>query len=222
MIFFMRRKILFLFTTLFPTFLFASEADLKIPIEIQNFGILHWGFLITILGLFFGFYQFVRVKKLPSHKSMLDIAHVIYKTCSTYLKQQGKLLFILFLFIGVAVAGYFGFLAKGENGESFGLGGVLLILTWTIIGILGSYSVAAYGIRMNTLANSRMAFASLKRQPLKLLNIPLNAGMSIGVVLICVELFLMLVILLLMPAHLAGACFIGFAIGESYVFKGKN
>lgn len=215
MIFFMRRKILFLFTTLFPTFLFASEADLKIPIEIQNFGILHWGFLITILGLFFGFYQFVRVKKLPSHKSMLDIAHVIYKTCSTYLKQQGKLLFILFLFIGVAVAGYFGFLAKGENGESFGLGGVLLILTWTIIGILGSYSVAAYGIRMNTLANSRMAFASLKRQPLKLLNIPLNAGMSIGVVLICVELFLMLVILLLMPAHLAGACFIGFAIGES-------
>lgn len=215
MIFFMRRKILFLFTTLFPTFLFASEADLKIPIEIQNFGILHWGFLITILGLLFGFYQFVKVKKLPSHKSMLDIAHVIYITCSTYLKQQGKLLFILFLFIGVAVAGYFGFLAKGENGESFGLGGVLLILTWTIIGILGSYSVAAYGIRMNTLANSRMAFASLKRQPLKLLNIPLNAGMSIGVVLICVELFLMLVILLLMPAHLAGACFIGFAIGES-------
>ena len=146
---------------------------------------------------------------------MLDIAKVIYKTCLTYLKQQGKFLATLFIFIGIAVAGYFGFLAKGENGESFGIGAVLLILLWTIIGIAGSYTVAAYGIRMNTYANSRMAFASLKRNPLKLLNIPLSAGMSIGVVLICVELILMLVILLLMPAHLAGACFIGFAIGES-------
>jgi K(+)-stimulated pyrophosphate-energized sodium pump len=198
-----------------PLLIFASEADLKIPQDIHNFGILHWGFLICVLGLLFGFYQFQRVKKLPSHRSMLDIAQVIYKTCSTYLKQQGKLIAILFLFIGIAVAAYFGFLAKGEDGESFALSGVLLILAWTIIGILGSYSVAAYGIRMNTLANSRMAFASLRRKPLQLLNIPLNAGMSIGVVLICVELFLMLVILLLMPANLAGACFIGFAIGES-------
>ena len=193
----------------------ASEADLKIPIEIHKFGILHWGFLIAILGIFFGIYQFITVKKLPAHKNMLDIAKVIYKTCLTYLKQQGKFLATLFIFIGIAVAGYFGFLAKGENGESFGIGAVLLILFWTIIGIAGSYTVAAYGIRMNTYANSRMAFASLKRNPLKLLNIPLSAGMSIGVVLICVELILMLVILLLMPAHLAGACFIGFAIGES-------
>lgn len=193
----------------------ASEADLKIPIEIHKFGILHWGFLIAILGIFFGIYQFITVKKLPAHKNMLDIAKVIYKTCLTYLKQQGKFLATLFVFIGIAVAGYFGFLAKGENGESFGIGAVLLILLWTIIGIAGSYTVAAYGIRMNTYANSRMAFASLKRNPLKLLNIPLSAGMSIGVVLICVELILMLVILLLMPAHLAGACFIGFAIGES-------
>ena len=100
------------------------------------------------------------------------------------------------------------------NGE-VGIGAVLLILAWTVVGMLGSYSVAAYGIRMNTLANSRMAFASLRRNPLNLLNIPLSAGMSIGVVLICVELLLMLVILLLMPAELAGACFIGFAIGES-------
>ncbi|MCI6962869.1 MAG: sodium-translocating pyrophosphatase, partial [Bacteroidales bacterium] len=106
-------------------------------------------------------------------------------------------------------------LAKGEDGTSFGIGAVLLILAWTVVGMLGSYSVAAYGIRMNTLANSRMAFASLRRNPLNLLNIPLSAGMSIGVVLICVELLLMLVILLLMPAELAGACFIGFAIGES-------
>lgn len=198
-----------------PLAVLASEADLKIPTEIHQLGILHWGFLITILGLVFGLYQFFKIKKLPSHKSMLDIAEVIYKTCLTYLKQQGKLIAILFLFIGLAVIGYFGFLAVGENGERFGIGGVFLILLWTIIGILGSYSVAAYGIRINTLANSRMAFASLRREPLNLLNIPLSAGMSIGVVLICVELFLMLIILLLMPAHLAGACFIGFAIGES-------
>ncbi|MFZ4771575.1 MAG: sodium-translocating pyrophosphatase, partial [Ferruginibacter sp.] len=138
------------------------------------------------------------------------------QTCSTYLKQQGRLLAILFIFIGTVVTGYFGFLAKDNEGNSlFGIGGVLLILTWTIIGMLGSYSVAAFGIRMNTLANSRMAFASLRKKPLNLLKIPLNSGMSIGVVLICVELMLMLIILLLMPANLAGACFIGFAIGES-------
>jgi K(+)-stimulated pyrophosphate-energized sodium pump len=147
---------------------------------------------------------------------MLEVSDVIYKTCSAYLKQQGKFIAILFIFIGAAVAGYFGFLAKGHNGESlFGIGGVLLILAWTIIGILGSYSVAAFGIRMNTLANSRMAFASLEKQPLKLLNIPLRAGMSIGVMLVCIELIMMLIILLLMPGELAGACFIGFAIGES-------
>lgn len=211
----MKKIHLLLLTVIMPLASKASEADLKIPIEIHKFGILHWGFLIAILGIFFGIYQFITVKKLPAHKNMLDIAKVIYKTCLTYLKQQGKFLATLFIFIGIAVAGYFGFLAKGENGESFGIGAVLLILLWTIIGIAGSYTVAAYGIRMNTYANSRMAFASLKRNPLKLLNIPLSAGMSIGVVLICVELILMLVILLLMPAHLAGACFIGFAIGES-------
>lgn len=211
----MKKIHLLLLTVIMPLASKASEADLKIAIEIHKFGILHWGFLIAILGIFFGIYQFIKVKRLPAHKNMLDIAKVIYKTCLTYLKQQGKFLATLFIFIGIAVAGYFGFLAKGENGESFGIGAVLLILLWTIIGIAGSYTVAAYGIRMNTYANSRMAFASLKRNPLKLLNIPLSAGMSIGVVLICVELILMLVILLLMPAHLAGACFIGFAIGES-------
>lgn len=199
-----------------PVLSFASEADLKIPEAIHNEKILYGGFVITVLGLLFGFYQFNKVKKLPAHKSMLDIAGVIYQTCNAYLKQQGKFLAILFLFIGAAVAGYFGFLAKDEQGHSlFGVSGVLLILMWTIIGILGSYAVAAFGIRMNTLANSRMAFASLKKAPLQLLNIPLNAGMSIGVVLICVELIMMLTILLLIPSHLAGACFIGFAIGES-------
>lgn len=201
---------------LFSGSAFASEADLVIPDSIKSQSILYWGFLITFLGLLFGFYQFMKVKKLPAHKSMLEIGNVIFKTCTTYLQQQGKFLAILFLFIGAAVAGYFGFLAKDHSGNSlFGIGGVLLILSWTVIGILGSYSVAAFGIRMNTLANARMAFASLKKNPLNLLNIPLNAGMSIGVMLISLELTMMLIILLLMPGHLAGACFIGFAIGES-------
>ncbi len=211
----MKRIYLLLLSALLPAVVQASEADLKIPGEIHDFGVLHWGFFVAFLGILFGLYQFLKVKKLPAHKSMLDVAQVIYKTCSTYLKQQGKFLARLFIFIGTAVAAYFGFLAKGEDGTSFGIGAVLLILAWTVVGMLGSYSVAAYGIRMNTLANSRMAFASLRRNPLNLLNIPLSAGMSIGVVLICVELLLMLVILLLMPAELAGACFIGFAIGES-------
>ncbi len=211
----MKRIYLLLLSALLPAVVQASEADLKIPGEIQEFGVLHWGFFVAFLGILFGLYQFLKVKKMPAHKSMLEVAQVIYKTCSTYLKQQGKFLARLFIFIGIAVAAYFGFLAKGEDGTSFGIGAVLLILAWTVVGMLGSYSVAAYGIRMNTLANSRMAFASLRRNPLKLLNIPLSAGMSIGVVLICVELLLMLVILLLMPAELAGACFIGFAIGES-------
>lgn len=205
-----------LLTLLATAVTFGSEADLKVPDAIKEQGILYWGFIICVLGLLFGLYQFMKVKKLPAHKSMLDVSEVIYQTCKAYLKQQGKFLAILFLFIGAAVAGYFGFLAKGHDGESlFTAGGVLLIISWTVIGILGSYTVAAFGIRMNTLANSRMAFASLQKNPLKLLNIPLNAGMSIGVVLICVELILMLIILLLMPGHLAGACFIGFAIGES-------
>ncbi len=199
-----------------PAIAMASEADLIVPDAIKSQSVLYLGFIVCILGLLFGLYQFMKVKKLPAHKAMLEVSDVIYKTCSAYLKQQGKFIALLFIFIGAAVAGYFGFLAKGHNGESlFGIGGVILILAWTVIGILGSYSVAAFGIRMNTLANSRMAFASLEKRPLKLLNIPLRAGMSIGVMLVCIELIMMLVILLLMPGDLAGACFIGFAIGES-------
>jgi K(+)-stimulated pyrophosphate-energized sodium pump len=212
----MKKVLSSVFILALPILSFAGEADLKIPASIKQQKILYYGFVITLLGLLFGLYQFRKVRRLPAHQSMLDIAHVIYKTCSAYLKQQGKFLAILFLFIGAAIAGYFGFLAKDEAGNSlFGASGVLLILGWTVIGILGSYAVAAFGIRMNTLANARMAFASLRREPLHLLNIPLDAGMSIGVLLICVELMLMLAILLFMPGHLAGACFIGFAIGES-------
>ncbi len=195
-----------------PALSFASEADLMMP---EGFSsnpdtkILYWGFLIVALGLLFGFWQFSKVRNLKAHKSMLEIGNVIFKTCSTYLKQQGKFLIILFLFIGAAIALYFGVLSDMK------IGGVCLVLAWTIIGILGSYGVAWFGVRMNTLANARMAFASLRRRPLDLLNIPLRAGMSIGIVLICVELVLMLVILLCMPENLAGSCFMGFAIGES-------
>lgn len=208
-----------------PVLSFASEADLVIPAGIRSETILYWGFLITFAGFMFGLYQFISVKKIRAHQSMLDVAHVIYETGKTYLIQQGKFLAILFLFIGAAVAFYFGFLSQHEvvdpqTGEThlenaFGFGGVLMILGWTIVGILGSYSVAWFGIRMNTLANSRMAFASLERKPIKLLNIPLSAGMSIGVVLVSLELMIMLIILLFVPGEYAGASFIGFAIGES-------
>ena len=203
------KKILTALTMLMlPVSLMASEADLVMPNGFaDNAGVLYWGFLIVILGLLFGLWQFSKVRKLKAHSSMLEIGNVIFKTCSTYLKQQGKFLGILFLFIGAAIALYFGVL------EGMEISSVLLILAWTIVGILGSYAVAWFGVRMNTLANARMAFASLRRRPLDLL--PLSAGMSIGVVLICVELLLMLVILMFMPENLAGSCFIGFAIGES-------
>lgn len=193
-----------------PVSAFASEADLKIPkLSAGQNHLLMGGLVICLLGMAFGFYQFMRVKKIKAHQSMLDVSNTIFETCKTYLIQQGKFLLILLVFIGVIIAFYFGYL------EGTHFGGVLLILAFTVIGILGSYGVAWYGIRMNTLANSRMAFASLERKPLKLLNIPLDAGMSIGVLLICVELFMMLMILLFVPRDLAGASFIGFAIGES-------
>ena len=192
-----------------PLQTYASEADLVIPDLGEGRSLLYWGFLITIFGLLFGLYQFLKVKKLPAHASMLDVARVIYETAKTYLIQQGKFLILLFLIIAVVVAFYFGYLQETP------FSGVLIILGWTILGILGSYGVAWFGIRMNTLANARMAFASLERKPIKLLNIPLNAGMSIGVMLISIELIMMLIILLFVPGHYAGASFIGFAIGES-------
>ena len=196
--------------SLTPAIAAASEANLKIPnLSQEQNNLLLYGIVVCVLGMLFGFYQFIKVKKIRAHQSMLDVANIIYETCKIYLIQQGKLLCILFAFIGVCIAFYYGFLQKTP------LSGVLLILAWTIIGILGSYSVAWYGIRMNTLANSRTAFASLETKPLKLLNIALDAGMSIGVLLVCVELIMMLIILLFVPRELAGASFIGFAVGES-------
>jgi K(+)-stimulated pyrophosphate-energized sodium pump len=207
----MKRTVTFLVALFLPFLTMASEANLVIPAGIRDQSILYWGFLITIAGFMFGLFQFLKVKKIGAHKSMLDVAQVIFETAKTYLIQQGKFLMILFAFIGAAVAFYYGWLSE----PSFGIGGVLMILGWAIVGILGSYSVAWFGIRMNTLANSRMAFASLERKPIKLLNIPLNAGMSIGVVLISLELIMMLIILMFVPGEYAGASFIGFAIGES-------
>src|SRR5665647_952740 len=193
-----------------PALAFASEANLVIPnLSAGQNNLLLVGIGVCVLGMLFGFYQFKMVQKLQAHQSMLDVSQTIYETCKTYLIQQGKFIAILFAFIGVCIAFYFGFLQKME------ISSVLFILMWTVIGILGSYGVAWYGIRMNTLANSRVAFTSLERKPLKLLNIALDAGMSIGVLLVCVELIMMLIILLYVPRDLAGASFIGFAVGES-------
>ncbi len=206
----MKKRILLLLSILLlPLMSLASEADLVIPPLGHVRHLLYWGFLITILGLLFGLYQFLKVKKLPVYESMKEVGKVIYTTCKTYLIQQGKFLLILFTFILFVVAFYFGYL-KGEHFSA-----VLMIIGWTVLGILGSYSVAWFGIRINTLANSRMSFASLEGKPIKLTNIPLNSGMSIGLALVSIELTMMMIILLFVPGKYAGASFIGFAIGES-------
>ncbi|HHW58929.1 MAG: sodium-translocating pyrophosphatase [Bacteroidales bacterium] len=194
-----------------PVIASASEASLVVPESMKSVNWLYWGFLITILGLIFSFWQYKKVVKQRAHESMLDVANVIYQTGKTYLIQQGKFLIILFLIVGSVIAFYFGYLSEPR----FSFGNVLFILMWTLIGILGSYSVAWFGIRVNTLANSRMAFASLENKPFKLFNIPMQAGMSIGMMLISLELMIMLFILMVLPGELAGASFIGFAIGES-------
>ena len=206
----MKKIIMILAGFFLPVMTFASEADLKIPsLKPEQNSLLYLGFIICILGLLFGLYQFIRVKNKKAHQSMLDVANTIFETCKTYLIQQGKFLILLEIFIAVIIGFYFGYL------QGMPFGGVLLILVWSVVGILGSYGVAWFGIRMNTLANSRMSFASLKRKPLHLLNIPLDSGMSIGVMLVSVELIMMLIILLFVPREYAGASFIGFAIGES-------
>src|SRR5262249_40321382 len=150
-----------------------------------------------------------KLKNLPVHSSMREISELIYETCKTYMQTQGRFLMILEIFIGTAIIFYFGFLLHLE------LYRVMVILVFSVIGILGSYSVAWFGIRVNTFANSRPAFASLAGKPYPCYAIPLEAGMSIGMLLISVELFIMLCILLFIPGDLAGPCFIGFAIGES-------
>ena len=171
--------------------------------------LLKGGLLISLLGMVFGLVIYRKLKNLPVHSSMREISELIYETCKTYLQTQGRFIMILEIFIGAAIVLYFGFLLHLEIFR------VIVILVFSIIGILGSYSVAWFGIRVNTFANSRTAFASLQGKPYPCYAIPLESGMSIGMLLISVELFLMLCILLFMPGDLAGPCFIGFAIGES-------
>src|ERR1700737_2541546 len=198
----------------------GGEASLKLPdlSQVQFLGIdghklLLFGILFCIFGLIFGLVIYSKLKNLPVHRSMRDISELIYETCKTYLITQGKFLVVLWLFIAVVIVLYFGVLAP-VPGKSVAVT-LPIILAFSLVGIAGSYGVAWFGIRVNTFANSRTAFASLRGKPFPCYAIPLRAGMSIGMLLISVELFMMLIILLFIPRDLAGACFIGFAIGES-------
>src|SRR6266550_724549 len=194
----------------------SGEANLILPdLSVVDFHgvngrtLLMSGLLICALGLLFGLATFVQLKNLPVHASMLEVSELIYETCKTYLITQGKFILILEVFIGVIMLFYFGVLERLEPFR------VVIILLFSLVGIAGSYGVAWFGIRVNTFANSRAAFASLRGKPFLIYAIPLRAGMSIGMLLISVELLLMLCILLFIPGNLAGSCFIGFAIGES-------
>ncbi len=171
--------------------------------------LLSGGIVVCLLGLVFGLVIYRQLKNMPVHKSMLEISELIYETCKTYLVTQGKFILLLEVFIGVIMVFYFGVLRHFEPVK------VAVILLFSLLGIGGSYGVAWFGIRINTFANSRTAFASLKGKPYPIYAIPLKAGMSIGMLLISVELVMMLCILLFLPRDYAGACFIGFAIGES-------
>jgi K(+)-stimulated pyrophosphate-energized sodium pump len=187
---------------------------------IGGHALLTWGLAICALGLLFGLATYTQLKNLPVHRAMREISELIYETCKTYLLTQGRFLLILWIFIGAIVAIYFGSLAQtvdpaGNTVRGFPAMKVIIILLFSLIGIAGSYGVAWFGIRVNTFANSRTAFASLTGKPYPNHAIPLKAGMSIGMLLISVELLLMLVILLFVPGDYAGPCFIGFAIGES-------
>ena len=193
-----------------------GEADLELP-DLNNstfFGlggktVLYGGLVVCVAGLFFGMVIYKELKNLPVHPSMLEVSELIYETCKTYLINQGKFLAVLWVIIAAVIVMYFGWLLKSYTTQ------VAIIVLFSVIGILGSYGVAWFGIRVNTFANSRTAFASLKGLPYLVYAIPLKAGMSIGMMLISVELLLMLCILLFLPPEYAGSCFIGFAVGES-------
>jgi len=198
----------------------SGEASLKLPdlssvpfnflgISIDGHKLLMWGLLFCVFGLVFGMTIYVQLRNLPVHRAMREISELIYETCKTYLVSQGKFLFLLWIFIAAVIVLYFGVLRHYEAVK------VGVILFFSVVGILGSYGVAWFGIRVNTFANSRTAFAGLRGKPYPIYEIPLRAGMSIGMMLISVELLLMLIILLFVPGDYAGPCFIGFAIGES-------
>jgi|YelNatPaOPRAMG01_1025707.scaffolds.fasta_scaffold04469_12 K(+)-stimulated pyrophosphate-energized sodium pump len=198
---------------------FCSEAELKLPElggvtykslgGISGFQLMLIGILVCIIGLIFGLIQYNKIRNLPVHKSMLNVSTIIWETCKSYLIQQGKFLAILWALIGICMIYYFIFL------QHMTVAKVIVILLTSILGILGSYGVAWFGMRINTHANSRSAFAALKGLPWAPLAIPMHSGMSVGLLLISVELFFMICILIFLPVDLKGPCFIGFAIGES-------
>ncbi len=220
-----------LLATLFTSSGLASEADIKIPdlsqVAFNGLGgisgsaLMYLGIVICAIGAAFGVVQYLQTKALPVHESMAKVSHTIYETCKTYLFTQGKLLAILWVLIAVCMVFYFGFLTEHKNPDGSAMSGghiafnVCVILLASILGILGSYGVAWFGIRINTISNSRTAFSALKGNPFATLCIPLRSGMSIGLLLVAVELFFMICILMFLPRELVGPCFIGFAIGES-------
>src|SRR6202167_3512783 len=195
----------------------GGEANLHLPDlnsvtflgGIGGRSLLMFGLIFCVLGMVFGLVIYMRLKHMAVHRSMLEVSELIYETCKTYLSTQGKFLMLLECFIGIIIVFYFGFL------QGMAAYKVAVILLFSVIGISGSYAVAAFGMRVNTFANSRAAFASLRGKAYPCYDIPLQAGMSIGMLLISVELIMMLIILLFIPGDLAGPCFIGFAIGES-------
>ncbi len=194
----------------------ASEADLRLPdlasvsfLGLDGHNLLVFGLLFCVAGMLFGLVNYIQLKNLPVHRSMREISELIFETCKTYLVTQGKFIMVLWAFIGAVMIFYFGWLSH------FTAAKVATILVFSLVGIGGSYGVAWFGIRVNTFANSRSAFASLKGKPFPTYAIPLKAGISIGMLLISIELVMMLGILLFVPRDYAGPCFIGFAIGES-------
>ncbi|MCJ7664249.1 MAG: sodium/proton-translocating pyrophosphatase, partial [Desulfobacterales bacterium] len=196
----------------------AGEADIKLPpldqVWFSAFGgmsglhIMYFGLFVCVVGLLFAMVQYKQTHNMPAHKSMLDVSSIIWETCKSYLTQQGKFLIVLWALIAACMVYYFVVLSHKPIGET------AIILSASVLGILGSYGVAWFGMRINTKANARTAFASLTRKPVDVVNIPMKSGMSVGLLLVSVELFFMICILVFLK-ELAGPCFIGFAIGES-------
>jgi K(+)-stimulated pyrophosphate-energized sodium pump len=205
-------------TASLPLTVRASEADIKIPDlksvsffngSLSGMSVLMIGLVVCVLGMIYGWMQYIQTKNLPVHSSMAAVSQIIWETCKTYLFQQGKFLAALWVLIAACMVYYFGSLSEMSAGH------VVAVLLASVLGILGSYGVAWFGIRINTVANSRAAFSALKGNPLATLLIPLKSGMSVGLLLVAIELFFMICILAFLPSELAGPCFIGFAIGES-------
>ncbi|HEY3276214.1 MAG TPA: sodium-translocating pyrophosphatase [Syntrophorhabdaceae bacterium] len=205
---------------LFATQAFAGEADIILPdlskVTFNIFGgamgglsIMYFGLVVCLVGLVFAIIQYTQTKNTPAHSSMLEVSDIIWETCKSYLAQQGKFLVALWILIAICIVYYF----MGLQGASFG--NIVVILFCSVLGILGSYGVAWFGMRINTRANSRTAFAALRGKPYDVVKIPMNSGMSVGLLLVSVELFFMICILVFLPKDLVGPSFIGFAIGES-------